>query len=218
VDEHTSSGLLDIFLTKFDSNGEFQWARTWGEGDEDCGYGVAADGSGSAYVTGHFHNTIDFDPSPGIDMHKSNGVDDIFLSKFDSNGEFQRARTWGGDDNDDGYGVAIDGSGNAYITGYFSDIVDFDPGPGADEHTASGDEDIYLSKFDSNGEFQWARTWGGGDEDRGFGVAMDGSGNAYITGYFRSTVDFDPGPGEDWHTSNGGFDAFLSKFPPDGNW
>jgi hypothetical protein len=218
VEEHTSNGNDDIFLSKFDSNGEFQWARTWGGLDWDTGDGVAIDGSGNAYVTGFFYDTVDFDPGPGVDEHTSKGDVDIFLSKFDLNGEFQWARTWGGGEGDTGFGVAIDSSGNAYISGIFYDTVDFDPGPGIDEHTSNGVEDTFLSKLDSNGNFQWARTWGGGELDRGIGVAIDGSGNPYITGFFRSVVDFDPGPGVDMHTSNGNYDAFLSKFPPDGNW
>jgi hypothetical protein len=101
--------------------------------------------------------------------------------------------------------------------------VDFDPGPGEDNHTSNGSPswDAFLSKFDPNGNFVWARTWGGSDNwdgDEGYGVAADGSGNAFVTGYFNETVDFDPGPGVDNHTSNGGWDVFLSKFPPDGNW
>jgi len=220
VDEHTSNGHSDVFLSKFDSAGDFQWARTWGGiHDDDEGRGVAIDGSGNAYITGEFRDTVDFDPGPGVDEHQADDFYyDIFLSKFDSAGEFRWARTWGGSSNEGGYGVAIDGSGNAYITGSFWYTADFDPGPGVDEHTSNGNRDIFLSKFDSAGEFQWARTWGGSDNDGGSGVAIDGSGNAYITGYFYETVDFDPGPGADEHTSNGEWDIFLSKFPPDGDW
>ncbi|MCK4721614.1 SBBP repeat-containing protein [bacterium] len=139
------------------------------------------------------------------------------------------ARTWGGIYRDGGYGVAADESGNIYVTGEFGGTVDFDPGPGIDEHSSNGDDDIFLTKFDSYGTFQWARTWGGPDYwdnlnnmdkdlDKGSGVAVDGSGNVYVTGSFAGTVDFDPGPGIDKHSFNGSHDAFLSKFPPDGNW
>jgi len=218
VDKHKSNGAMDLFLSKLDSNGEFQWARTWGGVNLDKGYGVAIDGSGNAYITGYFQSTVDFDPGAGVDEHAANGYNDIFLSKVDSNGEFQWARTWGGVNDDQGGGVAIDGSGNAYVTGTFFDAIDFDPGPGVDEHAANGYNDIFLTKFDSNGGFLWARTWGWDNMDEGNGVATDGSGNAYITGNFCGDVDFDPGPAVDEHTSNGNYDIFLSKFPPDGNW
>ena len=113
----------------------------------------------------------------------------------------------------------MDGSGEVYVTGNFHDAVDFDPGVGADEHVSTGVDDVFLSKFDLEGKFQWARTWGGISFDDGYGVVGDNFGNVYVTGGFRYTVDFDPGPGVDEHTAvNGSHDAFLIKFPPDGNW
>ncbi len=213
-DPHTSNGGLDIFLSKFDSMGNFEWVQTWGGSFSDRGYAVAADGSGNVYATGYFHGTADFDPGGG-DPHTSNGSWDVFLSKFDSSGNFEWARTWGGSDEDRGSGVASDGLGNVYITGYFWNKADFDPG-GGDPHTSNGECDSFLSKFDSLGNFEWARTWGGSIEDWGLGVAADGSGSAYAAGYFMGTVDFDPGGG-DLHNSNGGRDVFVSKFDSYGN-
>ena len=109
-----------------------------------------------------------------------------------------------------------------YVAGYFiGTSVDFDPGSGVDLHSSFGNtDDIYLSKFDSSGTFVWAHTWGGDGEDKGNGVAVNGSGTAYVTGYFTGTsIDFDPDPIEvDSHSSNGGYDIFLSKFLPDGSW
>jgi hypothetical protein len=218
VDSHTSNGWEDAFLSKFDSSGSFQWAKTWGGSDDDNGLDVAVDGSGNVYVTGSFEGTADFDPDPGVDNHTSNGEYDVFLAKFDSSGSFQWAKTWGGTGEDDGYAVAVDGSGNVYVTSYFEDTVDFDPGPGVDFHTSNGYYDVFLSKFDSSGSFQWAITWGGSSGwDYGYGVAVDGSGDVYVTGYFYGTVDFDPGPGVDEHWSNGYADVFLSKFDSSGS-
>jgi hypothetical protein len=218
VDNHTSNGIYDVFLSKLDSLGNFQWAKTWGGSDSDNGYGVAVDGSGNAYVTGFFQSTVDFDPGPGVDNHTPNAGCDAFLSKFDSAGSFIWAKTWGGDGQDSARGVAVDGSGNAYVTGDFEEIVDFDPGPGVDNHTSNGNDDVFLSKFDSSGNFLWAKTWGGIDYDYGCCVAVDGSGNAYVTGVFQDIVDFDPGSGVDNHTSNGAFDVFLSKFDSSGTY
>jgi hypothetical protein len=217
VDNHTSNGFYDVFLSSFDSSGNFKWAGTWGAADYDYGYGVAADGSGNAYVTGYFSDTVDFDPGNGVDNHTSIASIDIFLSKFDSSGNYQWARTWGGNGGDSGLGLAVDGSGNAYATGLFQGTVDFDPGGGVDNHTDNGSWDAFLSKFDSSGNFTWARTWGGSGDDRSFGVALDGSGEVYTTGVFSDTVDFDPGSGVDSHTSNGSWDIFLSKLDSSGN-
>jgi hypothetical protein len=130
------------------------------------------------------------------------------------------ARAWGGIYWSYGKGVAMDGSGNAYVTGWFSGVVDFDPGPKIDEHIAYWDSAYaFLSKFDPNGDFLWCRTWGGSYGINGEGVAMDGSGNPYVTGWFSGGVDFDPGPGVDKHSSDlDVVDAFLCKYPPDGVW
>jgi len=216
-DPHSSSGSADVFLSRFDSSGDFDWARTWGAAGQDQGRGAAIDGSSNVYVAGWFGGTVDFDPGGG-DPHTSNGSFDVFLSEFDSSGDFKWARTWGGTSGDGAYGVAADSSGSVYVTGYFQDTVDFDP-EGGDPHKSKAGEDAFLSKFDSSGNFHWARTWGGGgvvDEDESYAVASDSSGNVYATGWFQNKVCFDPGGG-DPHTAKGSFDVFLSKFDSSGN-
>jgi hypothetical protein len=263
-DYHSSNGVVDSFLSKFDPAGQFEWARTWGGGGVNAGNwprAVAVDGSGGVYVAGEFNATADFDPGPEEDIHSpKTGQDDAFLSKFDSDGNFIWARTWGGSEIDDARGLAVHNSGYALVCGKFSGTVDFDPGPGIDEHTSDGAYDVYLSKFDTNGSLIWARTWGGDDA---YGVAVDGVGNAYVTGYssgaflskfspdgdlvwtckltepdyasqsfdvavndlgnlyvtgkFWGTADFDPGPGEDIHSSASYYAIFLSKFDVNGN-
>jgi len=111
--------------------------------------------------------------------------------------------------------MAVDASGNAYVTGWYGGTTDFDPGPGEDWHTSNGAWDIFLSKFDSAGSVLWAKTWGGTGLEQGWGAAVDGSGNSYVTGFFEGTVDFDPSPCEDWLVGSAvNDDAFLVKFPP----
>jgi hypothetical protein len=219
VDSHTSIGVEDIFLSKLDSSGDFQWARTWGGSGLDEGRGVAVDVSGNVYVTGLFYEIVDFDPAAaGIENHTSNGCDDVLLSKFDSSGNFLWARTWGGTGHDQAYGVATDKSGHTYVTGHLEGMVDFDPGTGVDSHTSKGLTDVFLSKFDSSGNFLWADTWGGSDYDHSSGVAVDPYNNAYVIGGFQGIVDFDPGSEIENHTSNGSYDIFLSKIDPTGSY
>ena len=221
TDFHTSNGYSDIFLSKFDSCGQFNWARTWGGSTlaDDLGLSVAVDESGNAYVTGVFCGLVDFDPGSGVDEHESRGPD-VFLSKFDGDGTFMWVRAWGGSVSnmlpiyDIGHDVAVDESSHVYVAGHFEGIADFDPGSGEDYHEAVGVQDIFVTKFDSNGTFDWARTWGGRDwpmTDSGYGVCVDGAGNVYVTGYYSQTADFDPGSDEDYHTAED-IDAFLSKF------
>jgi hypothetical protein len=216
VDEHTAVLYADAFLSKFDSNGDFQWALTW---SANGGAGVAVDGSSNIYVAGTFIDTVDFDPGPGTDNHSSHGHSDFFLSKFDSDGDFQWALTWGGPDVEYQHGIAVDDSDNVYFAGGFCSTVDFDPGPGTDNQSAGGWRAFCLSKFDSNGDYQWARTWGGGFSyhNSAVGATADNSGNAYVVGHFYGNVDFDPGPGTDYHSPNGEYDACLSKFDSNGD-
>jgi hypothetical protein len=89
-----------------------------------------------------------------------------------------------------------------------------------DPHSSNGDNDIFVTRFDSSGAFAWARTWGGSDDDFGSGSAVDSSGNECVTGYFQgNSVDFNPDPvATDPHSSNGGYDIFISRFKPDGLW
>jgi hypothetical protein len=95
---------------------------------------------------------VDFDPGGGLDNHTSNGSADAFLSKFDSSGNFKWAHTWGGSNIDQGFGVVADGNGNAYATGQFQGIVDFDPGSGVDDHS-NGDYGIFLNRFKPDGSW-----------------------------------------------------------------
>jgi len=124
----------------------------------------------------------------------------------------------GGTDHDEGQSVAIDGSDNVYITGYFRGTADFDPGAGTDNHTAAGEEDIFLTKITSAGSYGYTKTMGGTDRDFGRSLAVDSSDNVYITGYFRGTADFDPGSATDNHAAAGEEDIFLTKINFDGSY
>ena len=216
---NSTVGSNDIFISKLDSNGNFAWARSLGGGIFDNGYSIAADPSGNVYTTGTFEGTADFDPGSGTANRTSAGGDDIFISKLDSNGNFVWARSMGGMNFDSGYSVALDANGNGYTTGRFSDTVDFDPGPGMYSLTSAGGDDIFIVKLNSNGNFVWARSMGGGANfDNGKSLAVDASGNVYTTGMFQGAVDFDPGSGNYNLTSAAGTaDIFISKLDSNGN-
>jgi hypothetical protein len=127
-------------------------------------------------------------------------------------------RTWGADDDDEGFAVAVDSDGCSYVTGQFVGTVDFDPGPGVVERTSNGGYDIFLAKYGPAGVLRWVKTWGSSDFDSGYGVAVDNWPNVYVTGSFSGSVDFDTGAGTDYRTSSGYTDVFLSKFSADGEY
>ena len=216
TDDEGLTDLLDkpLEITIESASG---WAETWGGSIEDRAFAVITDGPGNVYVAGHFQGTnVDFDPGSGTDSHSSNGGYDIYLSKFSSDGSFLWAKTWGGADTDTARALAVDGTG-LYVGGYFSSTVDFDPGSGTASRTSNGALDLWLSRFDFDGDFQWVRTWGGPADDHLYCMLSDDSGNIYAGGAFSSaSMDFDPGPGSDIHNNNGSWDCWLSKLSPDG--
>jgi len=199
------------------------WGVNWGSDSLGViGYGMGLDNEGDIYVSGQFTGTVDFDPDPmGEDIHTAVNYD-AFLSKFAPNGDFLWVHTWGG--GCAGWDLAADFLGNVYVTGYFAGDNDFDPGPAVDQHHQDEGSlyGAFLSKFDVNGNYQWVRTWGGTNDiigiyDGYYSVATDGFGDIYVTGHYVQTTDFDPGPGEDWHTPVYGLDIFLTKFNSDGD-
>jgi hypothetical protein len=220
VVQYTANGLMDIFLSKFDPAGTFQWARTWGGLEDDMGIGLAFYSPDTVYVSGYFGGAdVDFDPGGGTDLHDSNGYSDVFLSRLDTSGTFQWARTWGGSNinGDSSWGVATDSLGCAYAIGVYSGSVDFDPGVGTVEHTSNGGRDVFLSKFDGAGEFQWVQTWGGSGHEEGLGVAVDSLDRIACTGRFLDEVDFDPGPEVYTCISNGEADVYINRLEATGD-
>jgi hypothetical protein len=233
TDFHTVPGFPpepdeDVFLSKFTSDGEYQWVRTWGGSIRDVGYGVAIDSNDNISAIGYFMETVDFDPGPGVfELTAPNsGGGWPYMSKFNTEGDFMWALTWNAtvEWHYNRLSIAHDVWDNIFITGMFGWTPDFDPGPGIVERTSNGGYDYYLSKFNADGEFLWVGTWGGPEsEHNGLGVAVDSLGFASVVGGFHGTADFDPGPGEDLHsvyecTVGGAGDTFLTRFPPDGNW
>ncbi len=229
--EPTSTGWTDCFLSKLSGDGTFQWAVGWGGVLKDESLGVAVDVNDDIFVTGYINETVDFDPGPGVLEYTAGYQGAAFLSKFDPNGELFWAHGWGSDlpygfhSENRGISVDVDDGGFAVVTGIFSETVDFDPGPGiAESSSVDKHSDMFVTRFDPNGIYQWHGAWGGPHDWGGTSeVTVGPMGHIYCSGNFWDTVDFDPGPGEYLRTSldseyysNG--DAFITYFPPDGNW
>jgi len=196
---------------------EVEWGLTWGGTGMETSYCTATGPDGSIYATGSFMESVDFDPGGGVDVHHSAGHEDVSLVKFSQDGIFQWARTWGGPGTDGGSQMAVDGDGNVYVTGWCMEECDFDPGEGVDKYQWEGANDIFLCKYDSEGNYQWARMWGGPGWDSSHGIAISPTGDIYLGTEFWFTVDLDPSPeAEKIVESKGGPDACLSRFTPEG--
>jgi hypothetical protein len=112
---------------------------------------------------------------------------------------------------DGGNSIAIDNKGNIFTTGSFRESVDFDPGIGMANLSAIGESDIFIQKLDENGNFLWAKSFGGNLSDVGSSIFIDTVGDVFTTGSLRGTVDFDPGTDVKNLTSVGGEDIFVHK-------
>jgi hypothetical protein len=200
----TSAGASDIYLAKFDSEGNHLWSQRFGDSDIQIPLGVATDGAGSVFITGMFYGTVDFGGGPLIGA----GGRDIFLAKFDPSGNHLWSHGFGDEDSQESTGLALDGGGNVFITGWFDGTVDFGGGP----LDVNGDLDVFLARFDPNGNHLWSQRFGGVTRQEAYDVAADGEGNVVITGHFDGTVDFGGGP----LMSEGAEDIFLAMHDADG--
>ena len=192
---------------------DFDWALNFGSTGLDYAVSINTDQNGNVYTTGSYRGTVDFDPGPGILNLTAGGGSDAFIQKLDPSGNLVWALSFGNTGSDQGRSVAIDGSGNIYVTGYFRYTVDFDPGTGIANHTSATSSDVFVLKLDPNGNYIWSKSFAGRPEY----ITVDASNNVYTTGYFLNTVDFDPGTGVYNLTSNGGSDVFIHKLDASGN-
>lgn len=210
-------GDQDIFILKLDANGDYLWAYDFGEAASDIGTYITCDAQSNIYTTGIFGDSADFNPQPGLHKVGTVGLDDIFILKLEADGDFVFVRSIGGSDNDYVRSIAVDNSQSIYITGNFRSTVDFDPGIDVSNLSSSGDHDAFVMKLDSAGAFEWAKKVGGNDGDFMESVVPDNLGHLYLTGYFKNTVDLNPGTGTAAVSSNGNFDFFVSKLDTGGN-
>jgi len=210
------NGTYDVFISKLNSSLSSLSASTFmGGGDFEGGNSIALDGSGDVYVTGATASSdypITTFPNLAYDL-SHNGSYDVFISKLNNTLSSLSASTFmGGGNWDYGNSIAIDGSGNVYVTGdtYSSDYPTTD---GAYDESHNGNGDVFVSKLDSALSSLLKSTFiGGGDWDYGNSIAIDGSGDVYVTGDTSST-DYPTTPGAYDESYNGGWnDVFVSKF------
>lgn len=214
--DRESNGDADIFLLKLDPHGNFLWAVTAGSKASDQGEAVVVDANNQVYITGSFEGLVDFDPADGKTLVSSAGEDDIFLVRYTHDGRIVWAKGFGGDDDDAGLNLAVDRTGNVYVTGEFEGNADFDPGDTSTEIRARGDEDVFVAKFAPGGDARWARAFGGLGNDRGPDVAVDNAGDVYVTGGFEQSAAFHPESALAGIVSHGEDDMFLAKLSTHG--
>ncbi len=198
----------DAFVSKLNASG-LVYSTYLGGNESDFGFGIAVDASGCAYVTGGTHGN--FPITPGAFQTTLRGSANAFVTKLNANGSALIYSTYlGGSLFDQAVGIAVDGFDNAYVVGD-AGSTDFPTTPGAFQTTfpgTFGTQHVFVSKLNPGGSALVYSTYlGGSGIDGGFAIALDASGNAYVTGKRAATTDFPSTPGA--YDSNG--DLFVTK-------
>jgi hypothetical protein len=181
---NTSNYTNDIFLVKYTTGGNLLWARSVGTTSWDEAYAVAVDANGNSYITGVFNGATLTFGSTVLTNAGSIGTYDLFLAKFDISGNAVWAIRAGASEDEYALSVAVNASGNSYLAGSFSSpTITF----GSTTLTQVGLEDIFIAKFDINGNAVWAKSAGGDGYDDANSVNVNSSGSIiYLAGYFCS--------------------------------
>lgn len=208
-----NKGITNVFLVKYDTNGNVIWAKSTGGSSDDYGMSVCTDALGNIYVAGFFYSdTVLFATDTLINTE---GSSDIFILKYDPNGNPQWAKSAAGNSYDYSYSIATDVSGNIYLAGgFFSDSVSF--GSLVLTNRSQGNYAAFIAKFNSNGIALWAKAANGNSDDNGNSVAADIAGNIYLAGQFESPfIVF----GSDTLTGqlNSDYSMFIVKYDSLGN-
>ncbi|MDO8528058.1 MAG: putative Ig domain-containing protein [Deltaproteobacteria bacterium] len=178
-DENVAVQYANIWVRKYDANGNALWTKTYNNpaNGPDMGQGIAVDNVGNVYVTGF----------EDADEESFN----IWIRKYDANGNTLWTRTHNANWGDFGNGIAVDGNGNVYVTG--------------SETVVAGNDNIWIRKYDTNGNTLWTETHNGSANnlDSGNGITIDRNGNVYVTGFEA--------------VAGGGGNVWVRKYDTDGN-
>ena len=203
----TSTGGLDLFTAKFNTNGDCLWAKTAIGTSSEYGNEIVATFNGNVAVIGNTQGTIFIESDTLLHLDST----DLFVVKYDANGNKIWSKGLPGMGNAGGRAISSDDFENTYIAGSFEgniliDTVVFNS-------TTAPNNDVFISKFSPSGALIWAKQFGGIGDDYARGIDIDASGNIYVSGVFSNSIDFDGLI----LTAAGSSDIFLIKMDSNGN-
>ena len=207
----SNAGASDIYVVKYDQIGNVIWAKQiGGAGDDYIGY-LSIDNSGNLFVSGIFTSaTLVF----GATTLFNNGMDDIFISKYDTLGNLIWVKQEGGNDREMVTGICSDSNGNLFLTGIFkSSSLNIS----STTLTNHGEFDILIAKYDANGNSIWAKNEGGTDSDYTNGICVDLNGNITVVGtFYYVDISID----SITLTNSGAYNILIANFENNGqvNW
>lgn len=211
---HYFTGDELIGILKQNSSHNLQWLHTISyTAPDDLSISDIAVDANYVYLVGSFEGTIDFDPTAGTDSKSAVADSDMFITRFDLNGNYVSTVT---SDVEEVSAIELDDSSNMYLLGWFNGTFDFDPTAGTDTIASSGD-DTYVTKFLANGSYDWTISFDDNstlspyDHRRRPAMYINAAEDVYVAGAFAGVADLDGTSGIDTASSNGGTDYFVSK-------
>ena len=198
LDGESHQGSSDIFIIKYNESGAKRWTKQLGTNKFDYATSVALDVSGNSFITGSTNRGLDSNSNAG------DNKSDYFISKYDNSGNKQSTNQFGVTKDDIAYAITIDNTGNIYVSGSTSNALD--------NETHVGRKDIFVVKYDTSLNRQWTKQIGTSSDDESYGMTSDSLGNIYVVGYTQGSLDNNirKGTGNDK-------DIFIIKYDENGN-
>ena len=212
--QHTAAGFgstSDGFIAKYNSAGAFQWVVTFGNSTEDIVNNIKATSTG-VFVTGYFSNSADFDPLGGGDFQSTDsGSRDMFIARYLPDGTLHFVNTAGSFDTDAGRSVSVDQNGDVFVAGVYYDQADFDPTNGDGTLYSWSGYDMFLAKYNDDGDYLWAVTLGSVGTDEATSVVAIGD-DVWVGGYYGGDFYADPNDSEFTIGYLGATDGYFGKY------
>ncbi len=187
---HNNSLYNAVFLIKYNSNGQEQWFRKIGGGTMNIANGIVIDAGSNIYLTGDFTGNLIFFGTPNTTLTNAYS-NKIFISKYDSGGNLQWAKADGSSNDLSSKNITLDAFGNTYIVGNFKcRLNQYADQYGQGTFNSVGFWDIFVTKYNTAGIWQWSRQCGSKQDDYGAGIAVNNSGVIHITGSFAENLKF----------------------------
>jgi hypothetical protein len=190
--EGQNAGKKDVWIAKFDTNGNQTWIQQFGSSGDDYSTGIEVDNSGNIYLTGLASASL---------QGTNPGLAGTWVAKLDNSGKQLWIKPFGASGDDISADLAIDQSGNVYVIGNTTNDL---------EGLNAGETDVWLTKYDSNGNQKWIQQFGSSDSDLVHGIGIDNSGNIYLAGDTEDDID-------GLHSTNYTGDPWVTKFDTNGN-
>lgn len=207
----------ESFVCKYNVAGNLCWAKQFTGGTTQEIRFMAMDTETGLYFIGDFTGKTDFNPGSDSVFLPNAGAKDIFVFHLDSAGQFGWAKSFGSKKSDFGTSLRFRAPNRLVTSGYFTDTIDFDPGPGNNFRISKGNIDGYVMEMTTEGNIAWLQTVGGTGGDYIQDINIDNTGNVYASGLFNGgAIDFEPGPGNSSFTPVGS-DGFMTKWSATGS-